>query len=114
MNRMIHAVKFVSGIPLAAFSNELGGTFEYPAIHFFELVIGQRVARWIEIAKITESEAEGVKDLSIGLAEMRHHAFAHFHIGLIFDVRNPKTKQIDAQIVRNFSWIDSVGQSFRR
>src|SRR5258708_6989749 len=93
---VVDAVKFVIRIPFAAFFDELGGAVEHPAIEFFELIVRKRVARRIEIAEITQGEAEGVANLAVRFAELRHDPLAHFHVGLVFDRGGPQAKQIGA------------------
>src|SRR5438270_12889081 len=44
VDSMINTVKIVSLVPLAALTDQLGGALEHPAIHFLELIVGQRIS----------------------------------------------------------------------
>src|SRR5213594_4257374 len=101
-------MEFVIRVPFAAFLDELSGTVEHPTIDFLEMIVGKRVARGIEIAKVAESKAECVTNLAIGFTELGHHALAHFYVGLVFDGTDPKAKQIRTPLFADF---DGIGRS---
>src|SRR6267143_4756723 len=64
----------------------------------------------MEIAEVAEGEAERIADFAIGFAELRHHALAHFYVGLVFDGANPEAQQIGAPLFANFNWIERVAE----
>src|SRR6267378_798557 len=64
----------------------------------------------MEIAEIAESEAKGIANLAIGFAELRHHALAHFYVGLVLDGTNPEAKQIRAPLFANFDGVERVAE----
>src|SRR5882724_511519 len=112
MDGVIDAVEFVAGVPFAALGNEFGGAIEHPTIDFLELIVRKSVARGIEIAEIAKGEAEGVANFPVGFAELRHHALAHFYIGLIFHRADPETEQVGAPLFADFDGIDRVAERF--
>jgi len=57
MDGVIDAVEIIRGVPVAAFGDQLGGALEHPAIHFLELIVGERVVCRIEIGQIAERDA---------------------------------------------------------
>ncbi len=74
------------------------------------MVVRKRVARGIEIAEVAEGETKSVANLAIGFAELRHHALAHFYVGLVFDGTNPEAKQIRAPLFANFDGVERVAE----
>src|SRR5882762_8732882 len=64
------------------------------------------------IAEIAEGEPEGVANLPVGFAELRHDALAHFHVGLILDGTNPEAEQVGAPLLANLDGIERVAKRF--
>ena len=81
---MIHTMKFVAGVPLAAFLHQVGSALEHPAIHFVQLIARQQITRWLEVIEIAQREPKCIANFSICFAELRHHPLAHFHVSLVF------------------------------
>jgi len=69
---MIDAVEIEVLVESLALQNQGSGALEHPAIEFSHLLLGNGVARRIEIRKIAEGEAERISNLAIGLGELRH------------------------------------------
>src|SRR5207302_6362912 len=112
MDSVVDAVKVVAPKPLAAFLDEVGGAVQHPRVDFLELMIRQRIARSVEITEIAQGEAEGVADLAVGFAELRHDALAHFHVGLVFHRRNPETKQVCAPLLGDLRSRNNITKMF--
>jgi len=110
MNGVVDAVEFVGAVPVATFLNELGGAIEHPGIQLFELIVGESVARRIEVAEVAESEAERVADFPIGFAELGHDALAHFHVSLILDGSYPEAQQIAAPAFADLDGIERIAK----
>src|SRR5256885_12695882 len=105
-------MEFVVRIPFATPFYEVGGAFEHPTIHFFELVVWNRILCGIEVGEIAESEAEGVADFAIGFAELRHDALGHFYVGLVLDAGDPKAEKIGAPFFADFVRLNGVAERF--
>src|SRR5215469_1199692 len=73
---VVDAVEIVTRVPITTQGYKFGGALEHPPVHFFELLAGQGIASWIEIAEIAQSKAKGVANLAVGFAELGHHALA--------------------------------------